>query len=129
MAPWHGRAWDGWSAAQRRRARARDSKVRRTPRADWRTASSRRAPTHHGDARFAAGTYRFDEVRARVPLLQPREDGVVHGFDGARYEGASRFLEPREHVAMTKQVLHLDRDVVADRRIRRVQRLDDSHRM
>ena len=86
------------------------------------------------DERQADGSKQIDDgsrKSARVcPLSSNAEHAIVQRFDGARHEQRSRCRASRgSRSRWLQQVLDLDRDVVADRRMRRVQRLDDAHRV
>src|SRR6185436_19660667 len=69
------------------------------------------------------------EAGARVPLVEEREHAVVDRLDRARDKRAPGLGELRHQIGMAKQMLDLDRDVVADLRMLRVQGARDPHRV
>src|SRR6185295_2240051 len=77
----------------------------------------------------AAEGHRVDEAGARVPLVEEREHAVVDRLDRARDKRAPGLGELRHQIGMAKQMLDLDRDVVADLRMLRVQGARDPHRV
>ena len=69
------------------------------------------------------------EVGPRVPLVQDLEDAIVDRLDRARDEQASGLAQLGQHPRVPDEVLDLDRHVIGDPRVLRVQGSGDLERM
>ena len=81
------------------------------------------------DAGVAAQPGRAREILAGVALVEALEDAVVHRLHRARHQQAAGRRELGQYSGVANQVLDLDRDVVAQLRMLRVQRAHQRQRV
>ncbi len=84
---------------------------------------------HDRQPRRTAERHRFEEVAAGMSLLEQGQNRIVDRFDGRRHEQAAGLAQARKQLAMPEQMFHLDRDVIGQRRVGGVQRLDNAERV
>ena len=120
MPSWIGAMFSTRSCSATTESRSRYP-ARRRPRREWHERwlehQSELAETHHY----------LEEIGACVSLIQSREDGVIHRFDGRRDEQAAGIAQLIEMLGVAQQVLNFDGDVVTEPREFAVERLDDGH--
>ena len=84
---------------------------------------------HERQPGVAAQRDRVHEILLACAPSRASRGRVVDRLDGARDECAARVHEAAEQIAMTQQMLDLDRHVVGDIGVRRMKRLDHAHRV